>query len=92
VLRRILIIKMRIVLKSVLRFGTIRLGRGSISSLKLGIVGMANVGKSSTFNLLSDHNVPSENFPFCTIEPNIAMVKIKDERFDKLLEIYTPES
>ncbi len=75
-----------------MNFGTIRLGRSSISSLKLGIVGMANVGKSSTFNLLSDHNVPSENFPFCTIEPNIAMVKIKDERFEKLLEIYNPES
>lgn len=53
---------------------------------------MANVGKSSTFNLLSDLSVPSENYPFCTIEPNNAMVKIKDERFDKLIEIYTPES
>lgn len=48
----------------------VRLGRKSISSLKVGIVGMANVGKSATFNLLSDLNVPSENIPFCTIDPN----------------------
>lgn len=47
-----------------------RLGRSSINSLKVGIVGMANVGKSSTFNLLSELSVPSENYPFCTIDPN----------------------
>ena len=44
----------------------LRLGRPG-SSLKMGIVGMANIGKSSTFNLLSRLNVPAENFPFCTI-------------------------
>ncbi len=49
----------------------------------MNIVGMANVGKSSTFNLLSEQNVPSENFPFCTIDPNIAMVKVPDQRLDK---------
>lgn len=58
----------------------LRLGRPGVS-LKMGIVGMANIGKSSTFNLLSRLNVPAENFPFCTIEPNSALVKITDPRF-----------
>jgi ribosome-binding ATPase YchF (GTP1/OBG family) len=67
-------------------FSTVnQLGRTS-SQLKVGIVGMANVGKSSTFNLLSKQNVPAENFPFCTIQPNLAIVKVFDERFDYLVE------
>jgi obg-like ATPase 1 len=61
-------------------------------SLKMGIVGLPNVGKSSTFNLLSHLNVPAENFPFCTIEPNQAKVPIPDERFTKLCEKYKPKS
>lgn len=61
-------------------------------SLKMGIVGLPNVGKSSTFNLLSHLNVPAENFPFCTIEPNQARVPIPDERFTKLCEKYKPKS
>lgn len=61
-------------------------------SLKMGIVGLPNVGKSSTFNLLSHLNVPAENFPFCTIEPNQARVPIPDERFTKLCEMYKPKS
>lgn len=44
----------------------LRLGRPGVS-LKMGIVGMANIGKSSTFNLISKLNVPAENYPFCTI-------------------------
>ena len=45
---------------------------------------MANVGKSSTFNLLCLQSVPAENFPFCTIDPNHAIVKVTDQRFDEL--------
>lgn len=62
------------------------------NSLKMGIVGLPNVGKSSTFNLLSHLNVPAENFPFCTIEPNQARVPIPDERFTKLCEMFKPKS
>lgn len=62
------------------------------NSLKMGIVGLPNVGKSSTFNLVSHLSVPAENFPFCTIEPNQARVAIPDARFDKLCEIFKPKS
>ncbi|CAK83097.1 unnamed protein product (macronuclear) [Paramecium tetraurelia] len=62
------------------------------SSLKMGIVGMANVGKSSTFNMLSKQSVPAENFPFCTIDPNQAVVKVPDPRFDYLCQIFKPKS
>lgn len=62
------------------------------NSLKMGIVGLPNVGKSSTFNLLSHLNVPAENFPFCTIEPNQARVAIPDDRFTKLCDIFHPKS
>ncbi len=57
-----------------------RLGRVS-NTLQMGIVGMPNVGKSTTFNLLSKLNVPAENYPFCTIEPNQAKVPVPDTRF-----------
>jgi obg-like ATPase 1 len=62
------------------------------NTLKLGIVGLPNVGKSSTFNILSKLNVPAENFPFCTIDPNIAKVSVPDTRFDKLCEMWKPKS
>lgn len=62
------------------------------NTLKMGIVGLPNVGKSSTFNLLSKLNVPAENFPFCTIDPNIAKVSVPDPRFDKLCEMWKPKS
>lgn len=58
----------------------IRLGRPG-TSLKIGLLGMANIGKSSTFNFLSDLNVPAENIPFCTIDPNTAFVQVPDTRF-----------
>lgn len=67
------------------------LGRKS-SSLRMGIVGMANVGKSTTFNILTKQNVPAENFPFCTIDPNLALVQIPDKRFEKLVEMFKPEN
>ena len=62
------------------------------NSLKMGIVGFPNVGKSSTFNLLSKLDVRAENYPFCTIDPNLAKVPVPDERFDKLCEIFQPKS
>jgi obg-like ATPase 1 len=55
----------------------IRLGRPG-TSLKMGLLGMANIGKSSTFNLLSNLNVPAENIPFCTIDPNNALIEVYD--------------
>lgn len=62
------------------------------NTLKIGIVGLPNVGKSTTYNLLSKLSVPAENYMFCTIEPNKAKVEVPDVRFDKLCEIYKPKS
>jgi len=58
----------------------------------MGIVGMANVGKSTTFNTMCKLNVPAENYPFCTIDPNVAKVPVPDERFDKLCHMFKPKS
>lgn len=58
----------------------------------MGLVGLPNVGKSTTFNFLSNLNVPAENFPFCTIDPNLAKIFVPDQRFEKLCEIYKPKS
>ena len=55
---------------------------------KCGIVGLPNVGKSTLFNALTNSNkAQAENFPFCTIDPNIGIVAVPDERLDKLAEI-----
>lgn len=62
------------------------------NTLKMGIVGLPNVGKSSCFNLLSKLQIPAENKPFCTIDPNIAMVPVPDERYEKLCEMWQPKS
>ena len=66
-------------------------GRAS-NTLRMGIVGLPNVGKSTTFNLLSNLSVPAENFPFCTIDPNLAKVNIPDKRYEKLVAMYKPKS
>lgn len=62
------------------------------NTLKMGIVGLPNVGKSSTFNVLAKLNVPAENYPFCTIDPNKAVVPVPDPRFNKLCEMWKPKS
>eukprot|EP00968_Pinguiococcus_pyrenoidosus_P028971 scaffold8229_cov239-Pinguiococcus_pyrenoidosus.AAC.2 len=58
----------------------------------MGIVGVPNVGKSSFFNALSRCNIPAENFPFCTIEPNEAVVPLPDQRFKWLCQHFHPRS
>ena len=58
----------------------------------MGIVGLPNVGKSSTFNFLTKLHVPAENYPFCTIDPSKAVVPVPDPRFNKLCEMWKPKS
>ena len=59
-------------------------------ALKCGIVGLPNVGKSTLFNCLSSAKAQSANFPFCTIEPNLGVITVPDERLNKLAEIVHP--
>ncbi len=58
-----------------------------MSNLSCGIVGLPNVGKSTIFRALTKKQVPAENYPFCTIDPNIGIVELYDERLDKLAEL-----
>jgi len=60
-------------------------------SLKCGIVGLPNVGKSTLFNALTKAGIAAENYPFCTIEPNVGVVEVPDPRLDALAKIITPE-
>jgi len=59
-------------------------------SLQCGIVGLPNVGKSTLFNCLSNAKAQAANFPFCTIEPNVGVITVPDERLEKLSEIVKP--
>ncbi len=58
---------------------------------KCGIVGLPNVGKSTLFNALTSSNVPAENYPFCTIDPNIGVVPVPDERLKLLEKVFNPK-
>src|SRR5881296_247098 len=60
-------------------------------SLKCGIVGLPNVGKSTLFNALTKAGIAAENYPFCTIEPNVGIVELPDQRLGQLAEIIKPE-
>ncbi len=59
--------------------------------MKLGMVGLPNVGKSTLFNALTNAGAESANYPFCTIEKNVGIVSVPDKRLDKLAEMYNPE-
>jgi hypothetical protein len=59
--------------------------------LKAGIVGLPNVGKSTLFNAITQAGAESANYPFCTIDPNVGVVEVPDERLDKLVELVKPQ-
>src|SRR6476469_2011421 len=60
--------------------------------MKCGIVGLPNVGKSTLFNCLSNAKAQAANFPFCTIEPNIGVISVPDDRLTKLTELVKPKN
>ncbi len=61
-------------------------------SLKCGIVGLPNVGKSTIFNAITNAGAEAANYPFCTIEPNVGMVNVPDDRLNELVKVYHPKS
>jgi obg-like ATPase 1 len=72
--------------QNVVKFGRVK------NTLKMGVVGLPNVGKSSLFNLLTEQSVAAENYPFCTIEPSEARCPVPDTRYDFLCDLWKPPS
>ena len=72
-------------------FSTVILYFERIFIMKLGIVGLPNVGKSTLFNSLTQAKAESANYPFCTIDPNVGVVPVPDERLDVLAKMYNTE-
>ena len=76
---------------SIARNDSVKYGKGIQNEMKLGIVGLPNVGKSTLFNALTNAGAQSANYPFCTIDPNVGVVAVPDKRLDVLAEMYHPE-
>ncbi len=66
-------------------------GRSAVSKMKLGVVGLPNVGKSTLFNAITNAGAQAENYPFCTIEPNTGVVIVPDRRLNVLADMYHPK-
>ena len=60
--------------------------------MKAGIVGLPNIGKSTIFNALTESAIPTENYPFCTTDPNVGIVAIPDKRLNDVADIFQPQS